>query len=78
MAKLNVEVFADGADIEQMKAAYKKKIDGFTTNPSLMAKAGVTDYKSFAEEAVKEIPDASISFEVFADDLETMEKKLKY
>ena len=39
-----------------------------------MAKAGVTDYKSFAEEAVKEIPDASISFEVFADDLETMEK----
>lgn len=40
-----------------------------------MAKAGVTDYKSFAEEAVKEIPDASISFEVFADDLETMEKE---
>ena len=39
-----------------------------------MAKAGVTDYKAFAEEAVREIPDASISFEVFADDLETMEK----
>ncbi|MBF7024551.1 transaldolase [Staphylococcus kloosii] len=76
MAKLNVEVFADGADIEQMKAAYKnKEVDGFTTNPSLMAKAGVTDYKAFAEEAVKEIPDASISFEVFADDLETMEKE---
>ena len=76
MAKLNVEVFADGADIEQMKATYKnKEVDGFTTNPSLMAKAGVTDYKSFAEEAVKEIPDASISFEVFADDLETMEKE---
>lgn len=67
MAKLNVEVFADGADIEEMKAAYKnKQVDGFTTNPSLMAKAGVTDYKAFAEEAVKEIPDASISFEVFA------------
>lgn len=76
MAKLNVEVFADGADIEQMKAAYtNKEVDGFTTNPSLMAKAGVTDYKSFAEETVKEIPDASISFEVFADDLETMEKE---
>ena len=74
MAKLNVEVFADGADIEQMKAYKNKEVDGFTTNPSLMAKAGVTDYKSFAEEAVKEIPDASISFEVFADDLETMEK----
>ena len=76
MAKLNVEVFADGADIEQMKAAYKnKEVDGFTTNPSLMAKAGVTDYKAFAEEVVREIPDASISFEVFGDDLETMEKE---
>lgn len=76
MTKLNVQVFADGADIEQMKAAYNnKEVDGFTTNPSLMAKAGVTDYKTFAEEAVKAIPDASISFEVFADDLETMEKE---
>ena len=76
MTQLNVQVFADGADIEEMKAAYKnKQVDGFTTNPSLMAKAGVTDYKAFAEEAVKEIPDASISFEVFADDIETMEKE---
>ena len=54
MTQLNVQVFADGADIEEMKAAYKnKQVDGFTTNPSLMAKAGVTDYKAFAEEAVK-------------------------
>ena len=76
MTKLNVEVFADGADIEEMKAAYNNKyVDGFTTNPSLMAKAGVTDYKAFAEEVVKAIPDASISFEVFAYDLETMEKE---
>ena len=76
MTQLNVDVFADGADIEQMKAAYKnKEVDGFTTNPSLMAKAGVTDYKAFAEEAVREIPDASISFEVFSDDLDTMEKE---
>ena len=76
MTKLNVEVFADGADIEEMKAAYNNEyVDGFTTNPSLMAKAGVTDYKAFAEEVVKAIPDASISFEVFADDLETMEKE---
>ena len=43
-----------------------------------MAKAGVTDYKAFAEEAVSEIPDASILFEVFADDLPTMEKKLRF
>lgn len=76
MTKLNVKVFADGADIEEMKSAYKNQlVDGFTTNPSLMAKAGVTDYKAFAEEAISEIPDASISFEVFADDLPTMEKE---
>ncbi|MCG1211388.1 transaldolase [Staphylococcus epidermidis] len=76
MTKLNVKVFADDADIEEMKSAYKNQlVDGFTTNPSLMAKAGVTDYKAFAEEAVSEIPDASISFEVFADDLPTMEKE---
>lgn len=76
MTKLNVKVFADGADIEEMKSAYKNQlVDGFTTNPSLMAKAGITDYKAFAEEVVSEIPDASISFEVFADDLPTMEKE---
>ncbi|WP_145381021.1 transaldolase [Staphylococcus epidermidis] len=76
MTKLNVKVFADGADIEEMKSAYKNQlVDGFTTNPSLMAKAGVTVYKAFAEEVVSEIPDASISFEVFADDLPTMEKE---
>ncbi|MEE1106614.1 MAG: transaldolase [Macrococcus canis] len=76
MTKLNVQVFADGADINQMKAAYQNKtVDGFTTNPSLMAKAGVEDYKSFAKAAVEAIPDASISFEVFGDDMETMEKE---
>ena len=74
MTKLNVKV--DGADIEEMKSAYKNQlVDGFTTNRKLMAKAGVTDYKAFAEEVVSEIPDASISFEVFADDLPTMEKE---
>lgn len=76
MTKLNVQVFADGADINQMKAAYQNKtVDGFTTNPSLMAKAGVEDYTSFAKAAVEAIPDASISFEVFGDDMETMEKE---
>ncbi|WP_414045946.1 transaldolase [Macrococcus equi] len=76
MKNLNVQVFADGADIEQMKTAYANQtVDGFTTNPSLMAKAGVADYKAFAEAAVKAIPDASISFEVFGDDMDTMEKE---
>ncbi|RIM13129.1 transaldolase [Staphylococcus chromogenes] len=71
-----MQVFADGADINQMKQAYQnKEVDGFTTNPSLMAKAGVKDYKQFAKEVVEAIPDASISFEVFGDDMETMEKE---
>ncbi|KIX90133.1 transaldolase [Staphylococcus microti] len=78
MADLKVQVFADGADIAQMKQAYQnKEVDGFTTNPSLMAKAGVQDYKTFAQEVVEAIPDASISFEVFGDDMETMEKEAK-
>ncbi|MGV3043034.1 transaldolase [Staphylococcus rostri] len=78
MAELKVQVFADGADINQMKQAYQnKEVDGFTTNPSLMAKAGVQDYKAFAQEVVQAIPDASISFEVFGDDMETMEKEAK-
>ena len=76
MSNLKVQVFADGADIEEMKQAYQnKEVDGFTTNPSLMKKAGVSDYKTFAEEVVNAIPDASISFEVFADDIETMAKE---
>ncbi|UXS68753.1 transaldolase [Staphylococcus chromogenes] len=78
MNNLKVQVFADGADINQMKQAYQnKEVDGFTTNPSLMAKAGVKDYKQFAKEVVEAIPDASISFEVFGDDMETMEKEAK-
>ena len=76
MKQLNVQVFADGADINQMKQAYQnKEVDGFTTNPSLMAKAGVKDYTQFAKEVVEAIPDASVSFEVFGDDMETMEKE---
>ncbi|WP_305088616.1 transaldolase family protein, partial [Staphylococcus aureus] len=60
----------------EMNAAYKnKQVYGFTTKPSLMAKAGLTDYNAFAEEAWKEMPDATISCEVFSDDLETREKE---
>lgn len=73
---LKVQVFADGADIDQMKAAYtNKEVDGFTTNPSLMKKAGVTNYTQFAQDVVQAIPDASISFEVFADDMDTMKQE---
>ena len=73
---LKVTVYADGADIEGMKEEYKKGyVKGFTTNPTLMKKAGVKDYVSFAKEAIKEIPDLPLSLEVFADDFETMEKE---
>lgn len=70
---LKVKLYADGANINDMKAQYKDGfVSGFTTNPSLMKKAGVKDYVSFAEEVVNEIPDMSISFEVFADDFDQM------
>ena len=73
---LKVTVYADGADIEGMKEEYKKGyVKGFTTNPTLMKKAGVKDYVSFAKEVVKEIPDLPLSLEVFADDFDTMEKE---
>ena len=73
---LKIKIFADGADSEAMKLEYKKGIvRGFTTNPTLMKKAGVKDYVSFAKEMVKAIPDLSLSFEVFADDFPTMERE---
>ncbi|CAM3275667.1 transaldolase [Vagococcus fessus] len=76
LENLKVKIYSDGAEIDKMKEAYKEgMVSGFTTNPTLMKKAGITDYVAFAEEAVKEIPDKSISFEVFADDFETMEKE---
>ncbi|MBO4902925.1 MAG: transaldolase [Lachnospiraceae bacterium] len=75
---LKVTLYADGADIEGMKEEYRKGyVKGFTTNPTLMKKAGVTDYVQFAREVVKEIPDLPLSFEVFADDFATMEMEAK-
>ena len=71
---INVKIFADGADLKSMTAlACDPKVKGFTTNPSLMRKDGVTDYESFARVLLKSIPDKPISFEIFADDLKTME-----
>lgn len=76
--QLRVAVYADGADKDAMIAEYKKGyVKGFTTNPSLMKKAGVTDYVSFAKEVCAAIPDLPLSFEVFGDDFETMEKEAK-
>lgn len=73
IAKLNVKVFADGAELSQIaEMAADPRISGFTTNPTLMRKAGVTDYTAFAQDALKLVGDKPISFEVFADDLPTM------
>lgn len=76
LSDLKVKIFADGADLNEMLFIYKNDfIKGFTTNPSLMKKGGVTDYKEFAKKVLSEITDCSVSFEVFADDFETMEKE---
>lgn len=73
---LKIAIYADGADINGMIEMHKKAyIKGFTTNPTLMKKAGVQDYVAFVRKAVEEIPDMPISFEVFADDFETMKKE---
>ena len=75
---LKIKIFADGANLEEMLSVYHKGVvRGFTTNPSLMKKAGVKDYKAFAREVLQHIPDDSVSFEVFADDFSTMEKEAK-
>ncbi len=72
--KLKVKLFADGADIAGMKEmAANPSIKGFTTNPTLMRKAGIADYRAFALEVLKVIPDRPVSFEVFADDFGEME-----
>ncbi|MCO7174986.1 transaldolase [Sporolactobacillus kofuensis] len=76
MNDLNVKIYADGAVLSDMLSAYESGfVSGFTTNPSLMKKAGVTDYVAFAKDVVEKIPDLPLSFEVFADDFETMEKE---
>ncbi len=76
--QLRVKIFADGADLDQIaRLAENPIIRGFTTNPSLCRKAGVTDYESFAREAVQLVGSRSISFEVFADDLDGMEQQAR-
>lgn len=74
--ELRIKIFADGADIQGiLKAADNPLIKGFTTNPTLMRKAGITDYEGFGRRLLEAIPDRPISFEVFADDFLTMERQ---
>tara|TARA_B110000093_G_C12791123_1_gene334721 strand:+ start:69 stop:791 length:723 start_codon:yes stop_codon:yes gene_type:complete len=73
---LKIKIFADGADLESIKILNTKNyIKGFTTNPSLMKKAGIKDYKDFAKKLLSEIKDKPISFEVFSDDIIEMEQQ---
>jgi transaldolase len=72
VAELKIKIFGDGADLDSMLALYRQPyISGFTTNPTLMHKAGIRDYREFAQKAVAAIPDRPISFEVFSDDFAT-------
>jgi transaldolase len=79
LADLKVKIFMDGAELGSMRQAMESMpfVAGFTTNPSLMRKAGVSDYAGFAREALGVVGERPISFEVFSDDFETMEKEAR-
>tara|TARA_B110000240_G_C13503990_1_gene455233 strand:+ start:335 stop:1057 length:723 start_codon:yes stop_codon:yes gene_type:complete len=73
---LKIKIFADGADLENIKNLCKNPIiKGFTTNPSLMKKKGIVDYKNFALDVLKITENKPVSFEIFADDLIEMESQ---
>jgi len=74
--ELTVKIYADGADKTEMLEMYcRPYIKGFTTNPTLMRKAGVTDYRAFARDVLQAIRDHPISFEVFSDEFDEMERQ---
>src|SRR6201989_2786086 len=73
LANLTVKLFTDGADKAQIVEMAKQSwIRGFTTNPSLLKKAGVKDYAAYGSDLVRAVPDRHISFEVFSDDIPEM------
>jgi transaldolase len=78
VADLRVKIFADGADLPGIAKLYTNPlIKGFTTNPTLMRKSGVTDYAAFARDVLKVVPDRPVSFEVFADEFGEMERQAR-
>jgi transaldolase len=75
---LKIKIFADGANLDEMINSYKEGlVKGFTTNPTLMKKNGIKNYEKFAKEVLAQITDLPISFEVFSDDFDTMEKEAR-
>jgi transaldolase len=78
LTTLRTKIFGDGAELDGMLALYRQPfIKGFTTNPTLMRKAGITDYRAFARQVVAAIPDRPISFEVFSDEFHEMEQQAR-
>jgi transaldolase len=76
LSDLKIKLFADGADLAGMvEMASKDHIQGLTTNPTLMKKVGISDYKSFALDVLEQIPSKPISFEVFSDELDEMKRQ---
>ena len=74
--KLNIKIFADGADKAGMLEMYEKSfVKGLTTNPTLMKKAGIVDYRAFCKDILSFIKDKPLSFEVFSDDFAEMERQ---
>lgn len=77
-AKLKIKLFADGADRKGiLEMCSNPLVSGFTTNPTLMRKAGITDYRGFAKSILPDIGDRPISFEVFADEFPEMERQAR-
>lgn len=73
-----IKIYSDGADLASMlENAKDPRISGFTTNPTLMRKSGITDYAAFAKEVLSHIKDRPISFEVFADDFAEMDRQAR-
>ena len=78
VADLKVKIFGDGAELTRMvELSRKPYISGFTTNPTLMNKAGIRDYRAFAKSVVEAIPDRHLSFEVFSDEFPEMERQAR-
>lgn len=73
LSSLKIKIFADGADIDGIKKLYSNPlVKGFTTNPTLMRKAGISEYEEFSKKVLAAVPDRPVSLEVFADDFDEM------
>lgn len=76
--QLKVKIFADGAELDGILELYRNPyITGFTTNPTLMRKSGITDYEKFSRQVLEHIVDRPISFEVFSDEFDEMERQAR-